>query len=229
MRSFNTRPEAPRALIAPLCAAIVAGNVAGADVAAAADPPPRVRSAVFLETVAAKGVECGLLRHWQAATLRAANLNDMARWKPEDRTAMNEATRERLSDIACDDAGINAWIEGAGPGFESEMLPPYLIAYLTLVGYEDPPKVFTQTTTRILYGPAIEAIRQKLEALETSGAMPEGGKPWPAYIETTQRRFRDVISALWNEDASLEERAEAAGIVGQTAHVVELWLLDEGV
>ena len=194
----------------------------------AQDVSPKVKTAAFLETVATKGAECDLLRPWQAAALRALNLEDMKGWSAEDREAVIAETERRLDGMTCGNDAMNMWIEGARPGFDREMLPPYLVAYLTFVGYEDPPAVFTKTTTRLRYGPAVQAIRDKLAALEEAGVVPEGGKPWPDYIEKTQSRVRAFVATLSNDEASLEDYNEAAGWVGQTAHIVELWLEDEG-
>ncbi len=196
---------------------------------AMADPVPGpVRSAVFLEAVATRGVECDLMRPWQASALRAQNLKDMERWSPERRLIFADEIERALSERSCDDEGIGVWINGASRGFDSEILPPYLIVYRTLVSYETPPAIFSSTTARLRYGPAVEAINQKLSALEASGAKAEGGKPWPEYIERIETAARGFVSTLANEDAPLAERDEAAVWIAQTAHIVELWLLDEG-
>ncbi|MEM9233549.1 MAG: hypothetical protein AAGA69_04835, partial [Pseudomonadota bacterium] len=115
------------------------------------------------------------------------------------------------------------------PGFDREMLPPYLIAYRTLVSYEDPPKEFSQTSLRVRYGPAVEAINAKLAALEEAGVVPEGGKPWPDYTKRTEGFVREFVSTLTNPDSDHEERRVAAAWVAQTAHIIELWLMEEGV
>lgn len=188
----------------------------------------RIRTAAFIEVMATRGVDCELLRPWQAASLRALNLRDMEDWPAEQReTAVAEATR-LLPETPCDDATLTAWTEAAEPGFDREMLPPYLAAYLALVGYEDPPKVFTSATTRVRYGPAVETIREKLSALEAAGVVPEGGMPWPNYIERTQAHVRGFVTTLANPDASLQSRNEAAAWIAQTAHIIELWLADQG-
>ncbi len=178
--------------------------------------------------MATRGVDCQLLRPWQAASLRALNLRDMEDWQADQRAAAVEEATRLLAETTCDDANLNAWTEAALLGFDREMLPPYLAAYLALVGYEDPPKVFTRATTRVRYGPAVEAIREKLSALEAAGVVPEGGMPWPVYIDETQAHVRGFVAALSDPDASLEERNEAAAWIAQTAHIIELWLADQG-
>lgn len=196
--------------------------------AQAQDVPPRVRTSAFLEVVATRGLECGLLRPWQAASLRALNLLDMEGRQRDQRDLVVAETERLLAETDCDDESIKVWIEASRPGFDREMLPPYLVVYLTLVGYEDPPKVFTRATTRIRYGPAVEAISEKLLALEQAGVVPEGGQPWPDYIARTQEHVRGFVSSLADPDADLAEQNEAAGWIAQTARIVELWLADQG-
>ncbi|WP_370339204.1 hypothetical protein [Parvularcula marina] len=192
-------------------------------------PSPRVKTAAFLEAVATKAEACEALRPWQSAALRALNLTDMERFSAEEREAVIAETNTRLAGMTCRDEAMTVWVEGARDGFDREMLPPYLIAYLTFVGYEDPPHVFTATTTRLRYGPAVEAIREKLAALEAVGVVPEGGRPWPEYIELTQSRVREFVAVMSDDETTPEEFNEAAGWMGQTAHIVELWLADQGV
>lgn len=189
--------------------------------------PGPVKSAAFLEVTATRGIECGLMQPWQASTLRALNLTDMESWTPERRLLLDDEIERSLRERTCDDEGVRAWIEAASRGFDSEMLPPYLIVYRTLVSYEAPPKIFTSTTTRLQYGRAVQAINEKLSALEASGAKPEGGGPWPEYIAGIETAARGFVSTLADEDAPLKDRDEASIWIAQTAHIVELWLLDE--
>lgn len=194
--------------------------------AAAQEVSSKVKTAAFLEVMATRGAECGLLRPWQAASLRALNLQDMARWQSGRHTGMIEETARQLAETDCESSSLNVWIEAASRGFESEMLPPYLVVYRVLASRDEPPKIFTQTAARILYAPAIEAINDKLSELEASGTVAEGGKPWPVYIENTERAVLEFSALLDDETAPLEKRNEAAGWIAQSAHIVELWLLD---
>ncbi len=195
--------------------------------ASAQEVSNRVKSAAFLEVIATRGVECALMQPWQAGALRALNIRDMQGWSLDRREAFHEETNRQLGEVDCQDETMKTWIDAASRGFDSEMLPPYLIVYRTLVGYEDPPPVFTQTTLRLRYQPAIEAINAKLASIEASGAVAEGGKPWPDYIESIEKAARGFVSTLANPDAPIEEQREAAAFVAQSAHVVELWLMDE--
>ena len=191
-----------------------------------ADPiPGQVKSALFLEAVATRGLECGLLEPWQASSLRALNIQDMERWSQERRNLFDSEIDRSLSNRSCDDEAIAAWIEGASRGFDVEMLPPYLIVYRTLVGYETPPTVFRNTTTRLRYGPAVSAINDKLTELAASGHKPEGGGPWPDYITGIEDAAREFVSTLADKEADLQKRNQASAWIAQSAHIVELWLL----
>jgi len=201
--------------------------VSGGLVAQAQEVSPRVRTAAFIEVAAAKGLDCGLLRPWQAAALRALNLRDMEGWTAERHVELLGEVKRRLAETACDEETLNAWIEASYPGFDREMLPPYLVVYMTLAGMDAPPKVFAHTALRVDYGPALEAIEAKLDALEAAGVVPEGGKPWPEYIARTNAFVSQFLETLADPDASPAEVDQAAAWLAQTAHVIELWLGDE--
>lgn len=197
-------------------------------VTASAQPiPGSVKTAAFLEVTATRGLECGLLRPWQASALRALNLRDMENWNADRGALLATEVERSIAETSCDDEAMQAWINGARPGFDREFLPPYLIVYRTLVGYEDPPKVFSRTAVRLRYLPVIEAINAKLAAIEASGAVAEGGKSWPDSTKGVQEHARGFVATLTNPEASLAERDEAAGWIAQSAHIVELWFLDE--
>lgn len=200
--------------------------ISGVFAAAAQEVSPRVRTAAFIEVAAARGLDCGLMRPWQAAALRALNLRDMEGWTPERRAEVVAEVQRRVAETACDDEALNVWIEGSRPGFDREMLPPYLVVYMTLAGAEAPPRVFSQTALRIDYTPAVDAIEAKLAALEAAGVVPEGGRPWPEYIDRTQAFVSRFVETLADPDAPPAEVDQAAAWLAQTAHVVELWLAD---
>ncbi|MGF1543775.1 MAG: hypothetical protein ACFB00_04630 [Parvularculaceae bacterium] len=204
-----------------------AAALAVATGAAAQDASRKVKTAAFLETVATRGVACGHMKDWQAATLRALNIRDMANWPRERREAFIAAAEDQIAETACDDEAMTLWIDASRPGFEREMLPPYLVAYRTLAGYDDPPNVFTQTAVRLRYGSAVRRIDAKLEAIKASGARPEGGGSWPDYEARTASFVRGFVATLADDDADPADVAEAAGWIAQTAHVIELWLADE--
>ncbi len=198
-----------------------------ASAASAQQPSSQVRTAAMLEVFATRGVECGLLRPWQAAALRSANQQDMANWQDERRKTLAPELDRQLAETTCDNQTMRAWIEGASRGFDSEMLPPYLVAYRTLASMETPPKVFTATTLRLDYAPAIAAIDAKLAELEASGATAEGGYSWPDYIARTQSAIEEFVATLTAADASGGDADEAAAWLAQSALMVELWLADE--
>lgn len=204
----------------------VMGGLLSTSVAAQPVPGP-VKSAAFLETIATRGVECDLLQPWQASALRALNLKDMERWSKSQRDLLPAEIEKTLAQRDCTDEAVRAWIEASSRGFDSEMLPPYLIVYRTLAASDAPPEIFTATTTRLRYGPAIEAINAKLSALEASGARPEGGGPWPDYIAGIEKAAREFNATLTNENAPSSERYQASIWIAQSAHIIELWLLTE--
>lgn len=208
-----------RALIIIL--AVLASNGAVAQ-----EVSSRVKSAALLEVIATRGAECGLMRPWQVASLRALNLNDMERWPPERRDGVAAETARQLADADCENETVKLWIDASSRGFDSEMLPPYLIVYRMLASEENPPKIFSQTAVRIRYQPVIDAINAKLTEIEASGAVAEGGKPWPEYIEGIEGAVREFVALLDDDAAPLEKRNEAAGWIAQSAHIVELWLLE---
>jgi hypothetical protein len=187
----------------------------------------RVRSAAMLEVIAERGVDCGLMRPWQAAALRALNRQDMASWEDEARAQAVSETDRQLGETDCDDGTMRLWIEGSSRGFDSEMLPPYLVAYRTLATMPEPPQVFAATTLRLDYAPAIAAIDAKFAALEASGAVAEGGYSWPDYIARTGGFIEEFAATLSDPDASGPAADEAASWLAQSALVVELWLADE--
>jgi len=195
--------------------------------AAAQNVSSKVKTAAFLETIATRGAECGLLRPWQAASLRALNLHDMKDWPVERRIMLPAEVARQLVETDCETQAMTLWIEASSKGFDSEMLPPYLVVYRRLAQSAAPPPIFTQTAARVRFAPAIDAINKKLAYLEASGAVAEGGKPWPEYITNTEEAAAEFATLLDDETAPLDRRNEAAGWIAQSVHIVELWLLDE--
>lgn len=187
----------------------------------------RARTAAFIEVIATRGVECDLMKPWQAAALRAANQQDMTGWSAERiQETIAEAARQ-LEETTCTNDAMNIWIEGARPGFDAEMLPPYLVAYRTMAQMDAPPKAFAATALRFDYAPAIAAIDAKLEALASSGAVAEGGRPWPEYIARTESAVAEFAATLTSSETAGAEADQAAAWLAQSARIVELWLTDQ--
>lgn len=167
------------------------------------------------------------MRPWQAAALRALNRQDMAGLDDARRAEVVPETARQLAETDCENETMRVWIEGSSRGFDSEMLPPYLVAYKTIAGMQDPPQVFSATALRLDYAPAIAAIDAKFAALEASGAVAEGGYSWPDYIERTEGFIEGFAATLADPEATGEAADEAASWLAQSALVVELWLMDE--
>lgn len=204
-------------LAACLCAAVPAVSHAASNA---------VKSTAFVEAIATRGHACGLLAPWQASAIRALAVRDMERWDVGQRASLPTEIESALSKMTCESDVLAAWIEGASRGFDSEMLAPYLVVYRVLASYETPPKIFTYAAPRLQYASAVTAINVKLAELEASGAVPEGGGTWSAYIDRTETAARDFVSYLSNEDAAPEDRDMAAAWLAQSAHIIELWLHD---
>ncbi len=206
------------AILALLCAGVSSPAVAQ-------QVSDRVRTAAFIETVVQRGVECDLMQPWQAAALRALNQQDMRDWDDQRISeTIAEVERQLEKTTTCTNDAMNMWIEGSRPGFDSEMLPPYLVAYRMLARMDDPPKVFSATTLRMDYAPAIAAIDAKFAELEESGATAEGGYSWPDYISRTEEAISVFVATLSEAGASGAEADEAASWLAQSALIVELWL-----
>lgn len=206
-------------LLLLFCAMILPG-------VAAAQTPANVKSAAFLEVIATRGAACSLLKPWQASALRALVLQDMERWPREERALLPPEARARLATTTCEDEAVRAWIDAAQRGFESEMLAPYLVAYRHFARAETRPDVFTKTATRLRYAEAIDAISAKLDALAASGAVPDGGGPWPEFTSRIEDAMDDYMKTLASGEAPAGEQAKAAAFIAQAAHVVELWLME---
>lgn len=186
--------------------------------------PSAVRSNAFVQMVAERGLECGLLKPWESAALAGMVRDDMSR-RSEELQAQMEAEAARLSaETSCDANALNVWIEGSSPGFEREILPPYLVAYLQLAQMETPLEVFTDTTSLDDYGPAIARIEAKIDALEAEGVMPEGGMSWPAFMDRVEDFVAGFSAMLDSGDQDSAEIAQAKGMIEKSALITELWL-----
>lgn len=193
--------------------------IAVASPIALADPPPsQVQSGAFVEMIAARGVECGHLKVWQGHALRALALEDRKEWSVDLVASLRVETEKLIVDTECDAESLTVWIEAAQEGFDSEMLPPYLVLYKTLAEMESPPRVFQATSLRLDPTPVIAAIDAKLEELAASGRKAEGGKDWPDYIADTESAVLEFVDSLKAEGGD-----QAAAWIAQSALVIEAW------
>ncbi|GJL95623.1 MAG: hypothetical protein DHS20C05_20280 [Hyphococcus sp.] len=177
--------------------------------------------------MAARGLDCALLKPWEAAAIRAQALEPAHRWDTEERAGAIAEVKNKSSEMACDDGTMTTWINAARRGFDSEFLPPYLVIYRTLAEHDARPQVFDATSLRLDYAPAIEAINKKLAALEAAGAVPDGGQPWPDFIARTEKGAETILEALAGEGENERYTPDrAAAFIAQTALITELWLQD---
>jgi len=209
---------------AAMAMAVLAGGPA-----AAQGLPGQERSFALVSMFAERGDDCGLLRPWQAATLRAQVEEASRGWDGDTLARVMEERARLIAETACDSELLNAWIEAAQEGFDAEYLPPYLVVYRALARMDEPPAAFTAVTLRLDYAPAIDAIGSHLDAMAASGRPAEGGKPWPEFIARTEAFALEFAARLEDEGDvadSRYSRGEAAGWLAQSALVTELWLDD---
>lgn len=198
-----------------LCA--MAFSMAG-PIVIAETPPPKVRSGALVEMIATRGVDCGHLKSWQGHALHALALEDRKGWSAELVASLQTETARLIAETDCDAEILTVWIEGARKGFDTEMLPPYLVVYKTLATMEDPPRVFLATSLRLDPAPVVAAIDAKLLELAQSGRKAEGGKDWPDYIADTEAAVLEFVDSLEAEGGD-----QAAAWIAQSALVIEEW------
>jgi len=168
--------------------------------------------------IAQRGAECGLLKEWEALSLHALSLQDREGWSDELLESLKAETARQMAETECDSEMLTLWIDASRPGFEAEMLPPYLVAYRTLAELGVPPHVFAGTALRLDKAPVIAAIDAKLAELAESGRPAEGGKPWPEYIDGTREAILQFVGQLEGEGGD-----QAAAWLAQSARIVETW------
>ena len=191
---------------------------------ASGDPiSQRVDANALIETIAQRGQACGLLSNWEALSLKAMALEDRKRLEPDQQKQVGQVVQDKLYDMSCDNELLNVWIDGARRGFDTEMLPPYLVVYRTMATMEMPPKVFSATSLRQDHAPVLQAIENKLSSLSASGQLAEGGKRWPDYIAGTEQAAREFASSLETEGGD-----QAAAWIAQSALIVEAWFQEQG-
>jgi hypothetical protein len=193
--------------------------------AAAQELPSQFRSLVFLDALAIRGEACGLLAPWQGAAL-AAQVDDATRgWDETHRTQLDTDAAARAAALGCDDEGMNVWINGAQRGMESEILAHYIVAYRALSQMNPPPAPFVEASTRGDHAGASAAIEQKLQELQASGAVPEGGHPWPDFIARTSAGVTEMARAYdAGEPPPRASREQAEAWFRDSARITELWL-----
>ena len=184
-----------------------------------------MQATALLQVIEQRGLECGLLSKWRAATLRAQILDAMSEWNTDKRDAAAAHTQTLAAQTGCDAALLTNWISMASRGFDSEYLPPYLIIYRTLAMMETRPAVFEAAALRYRFAPAIAAIDAKIAALEAEGRVPDGGGSWPDFVAKTSNHTRSLAVTLNGEaDDARYSADQAAAFFAQAALITELWL-----
>lgn len=189
--------------------------------------PTQRQGLVMVETIAQRGLECDLLRPWQAQALRAQSSREMARYDADTQAGIEAEIATMAEEMACDTPFLNAWIDGASAGFEREMLPFFLIGYTAFAEMDTPPALFIELTGRTDYGLPLSMVGAEIERLQADGVMPEGGASWPEFEARVDEAADDIAGALRGEEGGDFTAGEAAGYVTDIATVTELWLADQ--
>jgi hypothetical protein len=186
--------------------------------------PSQTQSVVLLKVIAETGAACGYLRPWEAAIVNSIAEQDTLDWEQGRKDEAATAVDVQLAETTCDTPIVKVWIDGARPGIASEYLSLYLIAYSTLLQMQSPPAVMADLVGRDSPDEDIAAIDAALIEMEASGARPDGGGPWPEYIERISDAVRQFAPLL---DAG-EAPAAALLLIPDAIEISELWLGDVG-
>jgi hypothetical protein len=190
--------------------------------------PPQVQSAVLVEAIAARGEECGLLRPWQAASLRLQTRDQLSRLDAAGRAAADAAIASRRRDMRCDDTVLTTWIGAARGNFDAEYLPELLAAYRAFARQAEPPAVFRTLTAGADRVKALGLIDAKLAALEAAGVRPPGGMTWRALLQRQEQAAAQITAAIVGRgDPGRFDPAQAAQLAEDVARIVTLWLADQ--
>lgn len=190
--------------------------------------PSRQQSAVLVELIADRGLDCGLLRPWQAASLRMQTRDEIASFDEAGRAAIAKELDARRPLMGCDDGLLTTWIESAGPNMEREALPELLAGYRALALLDPTPATFVKAAGREDFADALVLIDAKLAAMEAAGIQPAGQMSWPALAER-QAGFAAQIGATiaGTGEAGRFSPEQAAQIAEDVARIGELWLADQ--
>lgn len=189
--------------------------------------PSRDQSVILMHVITSKGAECGLLKAWEVAAIRSMMEQEMRSWSREHRQMIADQASGKLLETGCDAPVVTSWIEAAQPNMEGEMLPGYLLAYQAMAQLETPPDVFTALSLTLDTRPVIAAIEAKLAAMQADGVKPEGGGPWPDYIERTNGRIADMLAGYVSGVPDPKNKPDqVAGMMAQSVLITRLWYDD---
>lgn len=188
--------------------------------------PTQRQDLVMVEAIAQRGLDCALLRPWQAEALHMQTRMELGQYDAATRAGIDTEIATMADGMACDDGLLNAWIEGASPGFEREMLPFFLVAYDAMAGLDPVPALFAEETGRTDFGRPRAIIGAEIERLQDAGIHPEGGVEWDAYETRIDTAAAEIAGVLNGTESGRFSHTEAEGYVTDIARVTELWLDD---
>lgn len=190
--------------------------------------PSRDQTVVYMTTIAERGLECDLLLPWESLTLKVQILQaEGARLSFKQKQEAAEKVAARKTDMACDDAGLTEYIDGAGPGIDREILPPYLVMYHTFGSLENAPALFTAAAPRLDYRQPIAKIEAKFADYEAKGYKPEGGGSWGDYRKSLAGIMTEALANMDSGDPQKSRKAkQAITYMPTSAVIVETWLAD---
>ena len=218
--SFATR------LRAPLMRHIASASVILAFAAPAAAQDDVADTYILLTTFAAKGLECDLLRPWEAATIRAETERFLTRYATADAEAIRAAAGESIAETPCDDEGMNQWLDAALPGVETEWLPPNLAMFRGLAAMEPRLPQFEDAATGMDVEAAIAEIEAQFAAFTAEGIEPEGDPGWETFQQSIDLIAVELADAIVNGDNDTFMQAEAETILIEATEIARLWLAD---
>ncbi|MCW5716872.1 MAG: hypothetical protein KIS68_03460 [Bauldia sp.] len=181
------------------------------------------QSIALLTAFTDRGSECGLLLPWEAETLRAITADARRNWDGEEARVLAD-TAALAAATSCEDTLLVDYIDASRGNLEAEYLSLFLVAYRTLVEFGPPPEPVAGLLHRTDAPADVRTIGAKIAALEASGARPEGGGPWPAFVARTAAGVHELVALL---DGAGPEREEAWFWIGASVRVAELWLANE--
>ncbi|MEE2565567.1 hypothetical protein [Hyphobacterium marinum] len=188
--------------------------------------PTQRQGLILVEVITQRGLECDLLRPWQAGALRMQTRMELGQYDSEARAEISGEIAERTAAMTCEDPLLIGWIEGASPGFEREMLPFFLVAYDAMAGLDPVPALFAEETGRSDYGLPLSIIGAEIERLQDAGIRPEGGVEWDAYETRINTAAAEIGGVLGGADSERFSHAEAEAYATDIARITELWLAD---
>jgi len=185
--------------------------------------PDEGQSIALMTAFTDRGSECGLLLPWETATLRTITADARRSWDGEE-ARLAADTSALAAATSCSDPLLVDYLDASRGNLESEYLSLFLVAYQTLLALEPKPEAVAGLIGRTDAAADSATIDAKLAALAASGATPDGGGPWPAFIERTAAGVVEFAALL---DEPGPAREEAWFWIAASLAIAELWLANE--